>query len=517
MLSEPSYPRHPGGAGKCTHVLATGLVRRGHDLHILCESKEDTELETIDGVQVHRVRLTVPDGCARAEKEKSFALQMLGYLERELPASEIDVVHDSGGFLSYFYRVAYQLRRDHRIPVVVHFRYLISRHRAAAHVPGRFSAFGADILGLEALIEELTQAFPVRFADAIICPSRQDAKFVNEAFKATGRPYVVPDPVDLRIFPQRGPETPPASFAPAGTELVLFGGRIDSDVKGGDTVVDAMRRLRSHRPNLRLVLLGKREQDFEPFQRELGDMVIPLTWVQESASVAEILCAVDLVVVPSRYESFGMMCAEALATGTPVIASPAGGMTEMISHGQNGYLLGPGGPRTWGEELAKYAEIVLSDASVARALGERARAYAEDCLALDRVALRVEDVYLATLDRQDRATGNGVHRPGAQRNRPCPLSGVVEPDAPCRGRRRRGGISRRLAELCRRAVPVMYPHERRESYPAAPFITRQTGLGISRRERDTVDQGGGRAESCRSPSFRRTISCGCFTAMTTRF
>jgi hypothetical protein len=105
------------------------------------------------------------------------------------------------------------------------------------------------------------------------------------------------------------------------------------------------------------------------------------------------------------------MCAEALATGTPVLASPAGGMADMISHGENGYLLSPGDPRAWGEELATYAEIVLSDDSVARSLGKRARAYAEDRLAVERVALRVEDVYLSILDRQERATDNGLRVP----------------------------------------------------------------------------------------------------------
>ena len=103
MLSEPSYPRHPGGAGKSTHVLAAGLAKRGH---ILCESREQTELETIDGVHVHRVRLTPPDGYSRAEREKAFAHQLLTYLDHELPTSDIDVVHDSGGFLSFFFRVA---------------------------------------------------------------------------------------------------------------------------------------------------------------------------------------------------------------------------------------------------------------------------------------------------------------------------------------------------------------------------------------------------------------------------
>ena len=411
MLSEPSYPRHPGGAGKCTHVLAAGLARRGHGVHILCESKEGTEAETIDGVRVHRVPLAAPVGSSRAAREKVFADRMLAYLERELPVSDFDVVHDSGGFLSFFYRVAYRLRAEHGIPVVLHFRYLISRHRAATHTGGRFNAFGAGLLGFESWIEELTQAFPVRFADAIVCPSRQDAKFVDEAFTTTGRTYVVPDPVDLRSYPPRDPEARPPSFAPAGTQLVLFGGRIDSDLKGGDTVVDAMRRLRRHNPNVRLVLLGKTEQDFKPFQRRLGKTVLPLPWVRESADFAEILRAVGLVVVPSRYESFGMMCAEALATGTPVIASPAGGMADMITHGENGYLLSADDPRSWGEELAAYAELVLSDASVARAVGQRARAYAEARLAVEQVAPLVEDVYLAARERARRATGNGLHVP----------------------------------------------------------------------------------------------------------
>jgi glycosyltransferase involved in cell wall biosynthesis len=409
MLSEPSYPRHPGGAGKCTHVLAAGLVARGHEVHILCECREETERELIDGVQVHRVRLPDPGARSRSEKERMYADRMLEYLEREVRPAVFDLVHDSGGFLSYFFRVALALREQHGIPLVLHFRYLISRHLAVSS-QSNFSAFGSEMLGFDALIDELNQSVPVRFADSVICPSSGDAEYVQGAFRpAGGRPWVVPDPVYL------WEDLPPrenATLGPSRAGRVLFGGRIDSELKGGEVVVEAMERLRSRHPGLRLVLLGKKQEDFQPFQRRLGDMVLPLGWISEARELAGTLAAMDVVVIPSLYESFGMMCAESLAAGTPVIAAPEGGMSDMVRHGDTGFLLTSGRPGTWGQETAGYIEALLSDPEAARSMGARARVFAKENLSVGRIAAHVERLYLAVLDGRGTAAGKGLRVPG---------------------------------------------------------------------------------------------------------
>jgi glycosyltransferase involved in cell wall biosynthesis len=92
----------------------------------------------------------------------------------------------------------------------------------------------------------------------------------------------------------------------------------------------------------------------------------------------------DALAVPSLVEPFGTVAAEALAAGTPVVATRSGGMAEYVEDGRNGALVEPGRPA----ELAAALDRVLGDAA---ALGARGR---EDAarFASDRVAGAVADV-----------------------------------------------------------------------------------------------------------------------------
>ena len=59
FFSEPSYPQHPGGAGKCAHLLAAGLAARGHQVWLVCPAGgADAVRERISGVDVHRVPIS---------------------------------------------------------------------------------------------------------------------------------------------------------------------------------------------------------------------------------------------------------------------------------------------------------------------------------------------------------------------------------------------------------------------------------------------------------------------------
>ena len=83
--------------------------------------------------------------------------------------------------------------------------------------------------------------------------------------------------------------------------------------------------------------------------------------------------AAAMVVVPSHYESFGMVALEAMACGTPVIASDVGGLSFNIADGFNGYLVPGGDP----EALAYKIMLLLDQDELRRQLGRQARPWAE--------------------------------------------------------------------------------------------------------------------------------------------
>jgi len=416
MFSEPSYPRHPGGAGKCSHLLAAGLVARGHTVHIICETNEEPLREQIDGVDVHRLRLSGAEPLRKDEQEAVYARSVLSYLEREIPLPAVNLVHDSGGFLSYFFPVAYELQRHYRLPYVLHFRYLLAKHHAAMAPRFVYDPFSAPVLGLESCLHEMTQSFPTRFADLVICPSVEDATFVHEAFRpASGKPAVVPDPIDVRFSTPDDGQALRRELANPGEQLVLFGGRIDSDLKGADIVLRAFKRMRQARPTLRLLLLARDSGTVGLFRRHFGPAVTPLGWIDDAARFAGVLSAADLVMMPSRYEAFGMMCAEAMAVGSPVVAAPVGGLRDMIVHGETGFLFQSPDPQEWDRELAEYALVLLSNPTLARAVGQNARRFAHERFSVDTIAARVEQLYETATAEHRRRGREGIVPPRLDR------------------------------------------------------------------------------------------------------
>ncbi len=396
MFSEPSYPRHPGGAGKCTQLLAAGLAARGHTVSIVCQSTGEYLRETVDGVEVHRLPppRQPPVEASRIE-ENMAAGAILDYVRRSIPLHQVDVLHDSGGFLSYFYMVEYEIRRAHGTPLFVHFQYLNAKHQLVTDPERHLRPFTEGELRVRGP-KTRTQCFAVRLADQVACVSSDEAALVERLYRPA-RLLVLPPPLDPR-FRHKAPDPSVRSqLAPSGEKLVLYGGRVDSGLKGPDVVLRAFERLLERRSDIRLVVAGRAEQ--KRFER-LGRYVTQLGWVEEAAAVARYLSAMDAVVVPSRYEPFGMVCAEAMASGVPVIASPVGGLKEMVHHGENGFLLGCA-PRRWHLELAESLDRLLSDAALARRLGQNGVATAEQ-FRLETVVRRLEECYYALIAEKRR-------------------------------------------------------------------------------------------------------------------
>jgi glycosyltransferase involved in cell wall biosynthesis len=76
-------------------------------------------------------------------------------------------------------------------------------------------------------------------------------------------------------------------------------------------------------------------------------------FVGKQQDMEEIYAIADLFLLPSEYESFGLAALEAMAAGTPIIATNAGGLPEIITHGKNGFLSDIGDVKSMGENAKK--------------------------------------------------------------------------------------------------------------------------------------------------------------------
>lgn len=164
--------------------------------------------------------------------------------------------------------------------------------------------------------------------------------------------HVVGCPVELDPPPTEAP-WPPRSD---GVPVVGFVGRIEPR-KGPLDLVEAAPSIRAAHPDARIVLVGDDPYGSDPVYaarvRAAGD-VEQYGWASGAPGLMRHL---DVLVAPSREEPFGTVLAEAMAVGTPVVATHVDGLPDTVRHGETGLLVPPGDPRA----LADAVVAVLAD------------------------------------------------------------------------------------------------------------------------------------------------------------
>lgn len=158
--------------------------------------------------------------------------------------------------------------------------------------------------------------------------------------------------------------------------IVLYVGRMQF-IKGTDVAVDALAELRERNPHLasrtRGILLGAASgagveagggavRPSSAYLRELTAAIASEPSVEvrppvPSHILVDYYRAADVLIVPSRSESFGLVAAEAAASGLPAIASAVGGLPEIVEHGHSGLLIADHNPHHWATAI----ETLLTD------------------------------------------------------------------------------------------------------------------------------------------------------------
>ncbi len=201
---------------------------------------------------------------------------------------------------------------------------------------------------------------------------------------------IVPPGVDIsRFHPIEQAYAKSVIGAPQHHRIILFAGRIEP-LKGIDTLFRAIALLK-HEANpafddLCVIVIGgdpseQGRRDNEEMARlhalrsELGlNDLITFLGARDQETLQFYYAAADCLVMPSHYESFGMVALEAMACGTPVIASDVGGLSQLVRHNRTGLRVPSKDPLA----LANAARALLSDEALRRAMGHRAACVAED-------------------------------------------------------------------------------------------------------------------------------------------
>jgi glycosyltransferase involved in cell wall biosynthesis len=182
---------------------------------------------------------------------------------------------------------------------------------------------------------------------------------------------------DVRVI-RNGIEVPEQVGEEADPLEVLFVGRLAPE-KGIEELADVS-------PGLNLVVVGD-----GPLRRLLPEALGFLPREEVAARYER----AAVVVCPSRREGFGLVCAEAMAHGRPVVATKVGGLAELVVDGETGILVEPGDPKA----LRAATDLLLADRDLRRKLGAAGRERVRELCGWDTVVERTLVAYEDALGR----------------------------------------------------------------------------------------------------------------------
>ena len=398
MLSAHSSPlgklgsKDTGGMSVYVRELSRELGRRGHRVDIYTRHHphaRDRIVELDKGVRLIHLRLGENQYLSKAEM----------------------VPHLKG-----FFRELEQFRSTHHLEYdLVHSHYWLSgmlgmwaqESWKCPHV-AMFHSLGAvknhtGIGGPEPEIRIATENAVIKTCHRILAPTRREKERLITFYSAlSGKIGVVPCGVDLELFCPMSQSAARRQLGfKADDALALFVGRFDS-MKGLDRLLEAMSHLKSRR-RLRLIIVGGDGVHSPEGQKLLGlartfgvEDSIAFVGRVEQKDLPVYYNAADVMVLPSYYESFGLVSLEALACGIPVVATPVGVMDTIIQEGLNGQLIANGDAKL----LAKAIESVasLSPARSADAIRQTVQQFA-----WPQIASAIVKEYEETLSLKNRS------------------------------------------------------------------------------------------------------------------
>jgi glycosyltransferase involved in cell wall biosynthesis len=230
----------------------------------------------------------------------------------------------------------------------------------------------------------------------IVAPSRWMAKCAHQSRLMRDFPvHIVPNTLDLAVYrPMDRQAARHLLGLPPDRRLVLFGAIKGTQLayKGWDLLMPALCRVAQLCPSAEAVIFGQSLPDNPP------TLQLPVHWmghVHEDARLAALYSAADVLVIPSRQESFGQTGSEAQACGCPVVAFDATGLRDVVAHEETGLLAKAYDPITLAEAVAS----LLNRNEVRYAYGRAARKRAESLWSHTAVAAQYRAVYEAAFNR----------------------------------------------------------------------------------------------------------------------
>ena len=367
------YPTY-GGSGIVGSELGKELAERGHTVHFISSSLPTRLTELNERVRFHEVEMMSYPLFEHQPYTLALATKMSTVAETE----NLDLLH-----------VHYAI--PHSISAILARESLKPKRR----LPVITTLHGTDItlVGADRSYLPITR-YGIVQSDGVTAISRYLKDATREIFHFDDI-KVIPNFVCQHDYQRHSVETLRRELAPNG-ETVLVHVSNFRPVKRPVDCVEIFARVFKKQSQTRLVMVGDGSErtNVEHRARCLG-VAEKCSFVGKQPKIVDYLSAADVLLLPSEQESFGLAALEAMACEVPVIASRVGGIPEVVTDGETGFLSEVG-------DVAKMAEDatrLVADEKLRKEMGARARASAISRYSTEIVIPQYIDFYEQVLGR----------------------------------------------------------------------------------------------------------------------
>jgi N-acetyl-alpha-D-glucosaminyl L-malate synthase BshA len=343
------YPTY-GGSGVVATELGMELAARGHEVHFISYAPPIRLNQDSDRIVFHEVEVTTYPLFDHPPYALALATKMLEVAE----SAGLDLLH-----------VHYAI--PHSVSA-----YLARAMSAPRRLPFITTLHGTDItlVGRDRSYLPITR-FSIEQSDGVTAVSQYLKQRTAEEFAIRKPITVIPNFVNCDLY-CRAPEDVQrqhrAHWAPGGEPVLMHLSNF-RPVKRVPDVVEIFARVRRTMP-AKLVLIGDGpDRGLVEYLVRQKKLAADVHFLGKQERVHDKLGSADLFLLPSELESFGLAALEAMACEVPVVATNVGGVPEVVTDGEDGYLVAPGDV----EAAAARAIEILRRPDRGRFLGQQAR------------------------------------------------------------------------------------------------------------------------------------------------
>lgn len=356
-----------GGMNVYVRELVSGLAHAGIDCTTYTRTwRDDLPAEIL--VEPNHKVVHIPAGAIDMPKDNLIDVVPQftdGVLQHIRSNGGTDVVH-ANYWLSGL--AGHSIKHELNIPLVSTF-----------HTFARVKALGGDP---ESELREQAETEVIGCSDAIcVSCTEEERQFIELYGNPPGQIEIVAPGVEHAFFAPGDKRGARKALDLGDGPVLLFVGRIQP-LKGADVAVRALAEL--GRKNATLLIVGgasgtegEREiAHVHALIQEFGlESQVRFVAPQAHHILSTYYRAADVVLVPSRSESFGLVALEAAACGTPVVANAVGGLLTIVEHGRTGFLVADRQPEVFARHIAQILDDPALSARLSVQAAERARGY----------------------------------------------------------------------------------------------------------------------------------------------